>query len=289
MYTFFEFNQLAPDKASEKLQTCCGASKWLEQMLQSFPFADEKDLFDTARKTWYENCGQEDYLEAFKHHPKIGDRESLAKKIASTKDWAGEEQAAVADAHANTIAELADLNEVYFQKFGYIFIVFATGKSAKEMLSLLKQRLEHDPEEELAVAMGEQFKITLLRLQKLIKLEAPFWNAVSQITTHVLDTAVGTPGKGMCIKLKQQLDGQWQTMALGITNEDGRIANLLPAGVELDPGEYQMSFDTAGYFQQSATKSFYPQVDIHFQTFDTSHYHVPLLINPYGYTTYRGS
>ncbi len=81
------------------------------------------------------------------------------------------------------------------------------------MLLLLENRVSHSKNEELAIAMGEQYKITLIRLKKLIDLKEPYWNAVSQVTTHVLDTSVGAPGKGICIRLKHLKEGQWQTLS----------------------------------------------------------------------------
>ena len=294
MKTLSEFNQLPKKQAAEELTKCCGSNTWIDLLMAHFPFPNEEILFEKSRTIWYEQCSENDFFEAFSHHPKIGDTESLRKKFASTKDWAGNEQSGVQTATEETIRELARLNEVYFQKFGYIFIVCATGKSASEMLQLLQTRVNHSKDEELKIAMGEQFKITLIRLKKLIDLKEKFWNSVSQITTHVLDTSIGIPGKGICIKLQQvidnsQRDKQLNTISLGITNEDGRITDLLPSGRNLKPGNYIMSFDTKSYFQSHNIKGFYPKVDIHFTTFDETHYHVPLLINPFGYSTYRGS
>ncbi|MCL4141878.1 UNVERIFIED_CONTAM: hypothetical protein GTU68_059532 [Idotea baltica] len=89
--------------------------------------------------------------------------------------------------------------------------------------------------------------------------------------------------------MKKRVDNEWQTMAIGITNADGRIPDLLPANLCMHPADYVMSFDTKGYFEHQKITGFYPKVDIHFTTFDMEHYHVPLLINPFGYSTYRGS
>ncbi len=112
---------------------------------------------------------------------------------------------------------------------------------------------------------------------------------MSQITTHVLDTSIGKPGKGITIKLQQADRGGWVTLGEGVTNDDGRIANLLPEGKILPTGNYRMWFDTGAYFAATKTENFYPEVSIIFYVFDDSHYHVPLLLNPFGYSTYRGS
>ncbi len=108
---------------------------------------------------------------------------------------------------------------------------------------------------------------------------------MSQITTHILDTSIGIPAKGVNIRLEK--DGK--TIAEGSTNNDGRIGDLLPKNKTLETGNYEMVFDTGSYFSKQNKKSFYPKVVIHFTVFDKSHYHVPLLLNPFGYSTYRGS
>jgi 2-oxo-4-hydroxy-4-carboxy-5-ureidoimidazoline decarboxylase len=108
-------------------------------------------------------------LEAFKIHPRIGDIESLRKKFASTASWASDEQSGASEAAEDVLHELSEGNDHYEKKFGYIFIVCATGKSATEMLTLLKNRLHNNPEAEFAIACEEQKKITNLRLDKLLQ------------------------------------------------------------------------------------------------------------------------
>lgn len=286
MYTIGDFNKLSPDLAAEELFKCCGSGNWVSKVMAKFPFEDEEQLFDIALEGWYVGCDEDDNLEAFSHHPMIGDVKSLKEKFATTRDWAGDEQAGVDTAEEKIIIELARLNEAYYAKFGFIFIVCATGKSAKEMLQLLKARIDHTIKEEISVAKGEQHKITLIRLNKLMELKNNKWNDKSQITTHVLDTSLGKPGKGISIKL---LSGLGETIAIGITDGDGRISDLLPPGRVLSPGDYTMQFATKDYFKKNGVTGFYPAVEIHFTIADDSHYHVPLLINPYGYSTYRGS
>jgi 5-hydroxyisourate hydrolase / 2-oxo-4-hydroxy-4-carboxy-5-ureidoimidazoline decarboxylase len=289
MYTLTSFNNLSRTEATQLLSQCCGSTNWVQQLMSHFPFPNENTLLQKATTIWYEHCGEKDYMEAFSHHPKIGDLNSLAEKFPDTGDWAAGEQSSVQNAHKETLQQLADCNEKYFQQFGYIFIVCATGKPADEMLRLLEARLLHDQAEELRIAMGEQIKITLIRLHKLLDLSKNSLPTNSQITTHVLDTSAGRPGQNICIRLKQMINNNWETMALGFTNSDGRIPDLLPPGRLLAPGHYLLHFDTATYFGQQKMKTFYPEVVIHFTTFDDGHYHVPLLLNPFGYATYRGS
>lgn len=109
---------------------------------------------------------------------------------------------------------------------------------------------------------------------------------MSAITTHVLDTARGRPAAGVAIVLER--DGA--PLARGETDEDGRLRDLLPAGAPLDPGAYRLVFDTGAYFARDGADGFYPEVAIVFQVKDGSeHFHVPLLLSPFGYSTYRGS
>lgn len=281
--TLSQFNNLDKTIASKHLMDCCGSTKWVSEMMRNFPFDSEKELVDTATKYWYDTCSETDWRESFTHHPKIGDVQSLTEKFA------GKEQAGVAVATQETIATLAQANTDYENKFGFIFIVCATGKSANEMLQLLLDRLKNTADEELHIAMGEQQKITIIRFKKLLT-EVDFsFLKVSQITTHVLDTAVGLPGKNISIKLQTKRNNVWQTIAQGITNADGRIPDLLPQERNLKPDTYKMVFDTGSYYANQNLKTFYPEVEIQFTTFDETHYHVPLLVNPFGYNTYRGS
>jgi 2-oxo-4-hydroxy-4-carboxy-5-ureidoimidazoline decarboxylase len=168
--TLTEFNDLSKAQAQEALARCCGAARWLEKMLTRRPFGQFDELLIAADESFV-LLEPDDWLEAFAHHPKIGDTASLRAKFASTATWASGEQAGVGAASEDEVEALAQGNEAYFQKFGYIFIVNATGKSAGEMLQMLMARLENDPETELTVAAAEQMKITRIRLHKLIRRE----------------------------------------------------------------------------------------------------------------------
>lgn len=276
-----EFNNLDKDAAAKELFSCCGSPKWVRSLMKEFPFESGAALIEKATREWYDECDKKDWLEAFAHHPKIGDKKSLAEKFA------GKEQAGVATATAELIDRLAKANNDYEKKYGFIFIVCATGKSAEEMLQLLNDRLRNKAEEELDIAMGEQHKITLIRFKKLF--EDLQLNIMSQLTTHVLDIAAGKPAKNISIRLMHKANDSWDTIAQGVTNADGRIADLLPAGKKLVAGNYKMVFETGHYYAANKISTFYPVVEVIFTVADESHYHVPLLISPYGYSTYRGS
>ena len=165
--TVFELNHLPATELKEALLKCCGSTAWVNKMMTVFPIEDLIDLFEDAEAQWYA-CTEADWREAFTHHPKIGDISSLKKKFASTAQWASGEQSGVNQATQQTLEKLAESNQLYEQKFGYIFIVCATGKTAGEMLSILNDRLPNTPEAEIKVAMAEQQKITNIRLEKLL-------------------------------------------------------------------------------------------------------------------------
>ncbi|MEO7310971.1 MAG: hydroxyisourate hydrolase [Chitinophagaceae bacterium] len=112
---------------------------------------------------------------------------------------------------------------------------------------------------------------------------------MSQVTTHVLDTSKGRPAEGIAVSMYRHLQDGWDIIAQGKTNADGRVADLLLKDVLLPAGIYKMRFETAVYFSASQTKTFYPAVEIIFEINSPEHYHVPLLLNPFGYSTYRGS
>ncbi len=163
-------NSGSQTQAHETLARCCGASKWIEAVARSRPFANENEL-NSASEAAFGALRKSDWLEAFEHHPRIGDVNALRAKfatLAATKQWAGGEQARARGASEQTLAALNQGNRDYEAKFGFLFIVCATGKSADEMLALLEARLPNDADDEWRIAAGEQRKITRLRLAKLL-------------------------------------------------------------------------------------------------------------------------
>lgn len=165
--TLDSLNLLSPEDARHAFMQCCTASAWVEKMVNSRPFQSADDLRRRADSHWQEMT-EADLLEAFEGHPKIGDVNSLRAKYANTKELAGAEQSGVNQASEQTLQALAAGNHAYEEKFGFIFIVCATGKSAQEMNDLLQARLPNDRESELVNAAEEQRKITQIRLEKLI-------------------------------------------------------------------------------------------------------------------------
>jgi 2-oxo-4-hydroxy-4-carboxy-5-ureidoimidazoline decarboxylase len=160
-------NAADSSEATAALMRTCGSSTWAARMEARRPFRDREDLLAAAVREWAASS-RADVIEAFSHHPRIGDRESLRARFPATHGWSGDEQKSASAASEATLDDLARANQAYEEKFGHIFIVCATGKSAPEMLELLRSRMSNDAEAELVIAAGEQAKITRLRLEKLL-------------------------------------------------------------------------------------------------------------------------
>ncbi len=152
-------NALTPDTARDAFTRCCGSRRWVAGMLARRPFASADELFAAADSIWAA-LERADYLEAFSHHPAIG--------ASGARGFSAREQAQVAQAPAATLQELETLNRRYRERFGFVFLVCASGKSADEMLALLRARIDNPADVELRIAAGEQGKITRLRLEKLV-------------------------------------------------------------------------------------------------------------------------
>jgi allantoicase len=161
------FNRLSRAQVLKALLDCCGAKRWAKQVLAMRPFPDLGYVLDTADKVWAE-LEREDWLEAFRHHPAIGEKQAKAKQSAAARRWSAGEQSAAQKAQPEELEALAAANREYQAKFGHIFLICATGKSSGEILKNLHERMSNDPEAELRIAAEEQRKITRLRLEKLL-------------------------------------------------------------------------------------------------------------------------
>jgi 2-oxo-4-hydroxy-4-carboxy-5-ureidoimidazoline decarboxylase len=163
MANSLEINAASPDAAREILLRACGSTRWVDRMMQRRPFGNNARLLSAARIEWF-GLSESDWLEAFSQHPRIGDGAALEARFPKTHDLSSKEQASVASAREDVLTALAQANSDYFDKFGFIFIVCAAGKSAEEMLAVVRERLPHDRATELRIAAEEQAKITALRL-----------------------------------------------------------------------------------------------------------------------------
>ena len=150
-----------------QLLACCGSENWADNLIKLLPFRDLNDLIEKSNFVWY-NLSEKDWLEAFSKHPKIGDIESLRAKYTQHDTWSKQEQGSMREVVDEVLQKLKQYNLDYERKNGFIFIIFATGKSAEEMLQILETRLENSLSQELEIAAREQNKITRLRLERLV-------------------------------------------------------------------------------------------------------------------------
>ena len=160
-------NQLSAAEARDELSKCCGAQRWAEAVERGRPYENIDQLITQANEAWWA-LDASGWLEAFRSHPKIGEKKAAGSVSKQAASWSEQEQQGVQHVQRETSEQLAALNDAYEKKFGFIFIVCATGKSTNEILALLEQRLANEPASELHIAAGEQARITELRLQKLL-------------------------------------------------------------------------------------------------------------------------
>ncbi len=221
-------------------------------------------------------------------HPRIGERQ------AEAAGWSSQEQAGVAVDDAELMRAMAVGNAAYEQRFGHIYLVCATGRSGRELLELLLDRLRNERAAEWRVVASELAKINQIRLRKLVKeprasgpvvpeaASAGPPTAAAGLSTHVLDTVKGEPAVGVVVRLERDA----RELGRGTTNADGRIgdfgAGQLPAGL------YRLVFETEAYL--GSGEAFFPEVVVTFRADGRRpRYHIPLLLSSYSYSTYRGS
>jgi allantoicase len=162
-------NSLDPIKSRAELLNCCGSAKWADEVSKGAPYSSSRHIIEQAEAA-FAFLRKEDWLEAFRHHPRLGEKKSSAETSSIAKSWSDQEQSGIAGAQAGVVAELATANRAYEERFGHIFIVCATGKGSEEILSMLDQRLSNNPETELRIAAEELRKIMRLRLERLLNL-----------------------------------------------------------------------------------------------------------------------
>jgi OHCU decarboxylase len=160
-------NQLPSQVAEAEFLKCCGSMNWARRMSDARPFADLNHLTKEADRIWW-SLTDDDWLEAFRAHPKIGEKKAEATQSAQAQGWSAQEQSESQKTTDATKVALVQGNREYEERFGFIFIICASGKSGEEILGALRARLVNERHDELRVAAEEQRKITQLRLQKLI-------------------------------------------------------------------------------------------------------------------------
>jgi len=167
MQIFEAINNYSQKNFEEKMMMVCGAKNWVKRMLELRPFFSNEQVFLQAQNIWF-SLTKEDWLESFSHHPKIGGKDALRKKFNTTKDWSSKEQAGMQGATDDVIDGLASGNDAYDEKFGFVFLICASGKSAQEILISLNDRLGNTLEQEIENASIELNEIIKIRLTKLV-------------------------------------------------------------------------------------------------------------------------
>lgn len=165
---FERLNALTQVAAANELLKCCGSKRWANRMVSDMPFYNLHQLFSKADSVWW-SLEEKDWLEAFSSHPKIGEQKAAHGQSSESARWSEQEQAGTQAAAQEMLVELRTLNHAYEERFGFIFIVCATGKTTEEILALIKERLLNDYATELRIAAEEQRRITHLRLRKLLE------------------------------------------------------------------------------------------------------------------------
>jgi len=300
-------NALPADAARQRLLTCCASARWADEMVSGRPYPSPGGLIARSDRA-VAGLTQADLEQALAGHPRIG------RPSGPAGGWSRSEQAGVQAADAATVAALAEGNEAYERRFGHVYLVRASGRDGAQLLALLRERLRNDPGTEWEVVRRELSQINRIRLGRLLEDGAeegasPASSTItSVITTHVLDTARGVPAAGVAVRLDRVPPagpggggGETEEIGRARTDADGRVRAIGPA--KLPAGTYRLTFGTGDYFRVFYAPSppgpdpagqpgpaFFPEVAVTFVTDgETPHYHVPLLLSPFGYSTYRGS
>jgi 2-oxo-4-hydroxy-4-carboxy-5-ureidoimidazoline decarboxylase len=264
------FNELDETAAVELLEGCCPSTGWATSVAAARPFDDVSELLEEADRRWA-SLPDPERLAAIEAHPPIGGLDSAS---------AGErrEQAGAAAADAQTRAALAELNRDYRERFGFVFLTDASGRSATDMLAELRLRVGNTPEQERANAEEQQRRIVARRLRRALGGLEPL-----VVSTHVLDTAAGAPGAGVQVSISESSDQiAWGLVETCTTDDSGRVA-----GVEVPrTGWVRLSFAAAEYL---GSEDFFGEIVVTFAAGDRPRAHVPLLLSPYGYSTYLGA
>lgn len=267
-----DFNQLPADEAERHVYATFASRPWAQRVVSGRPYSNFAALLAACESGWAE-LKPADWLAAFAAHPRIGGSGGHAP------DSSEREQRAVRVASSETLAALAEENRRYEERFGHVFLISASGRSAEDILTALRARIQNDPATEVEAAAGEHRKITWLRLERMLN--------VMTISTHVLDTARGRPAAGVSVTLcDRKPGGSWTAIAHVVTGADGRVE---VASGPVQGGEYRLEFGAADYFKSTGTDGFYPEVTVVFTVRDgETRVHVPLLLSPFGYSTYKG-
>ncbi|XP_045790676.1 uric acid degradation bifunctional protein TTL-like isoform X1 [Trifolium pratense] len=322
--------------------SCCGSTKWAKEMASNSPFPNYHRALSVSKQIWLNKLDINSWLQAFSAHPSIGQTNAPSHASQTSAQWSrGEQSTALATATDSKLQELAEWNARYMEKFGFVFLIFASGISIDAILAEIKKRYTNRPIVELEIASQEQMKITEIRLTKLFTSKKNISSTTDRnttvarnaeevrvnvigghvtaapdtlsgtsirnssrtrppITTHVLDISRGYPASGIEVILEIWKGNQprppfgttnspgWVFKGSSKTDSDGRSGQLIDIVDDAEPGIYRLSFNTGKY----NPNGFFPYVSVVFEIFESQkkeHFHVPLLLSPFSFSTYRGS
>lgn len=279
----------------ELLRSCLAVPRWIREVESGAPYPTGQALLGRAYRA-ATPLSRAEIDQALADHPRIGqgpDGDGRAAAFSRLEQQAPDAQ------DADLAVAVAEGNAAYEARFGRVFLIRAAGRTRAEIRAEQLRRLASDEETEIETVGRELREIALLRLRSLLEesgtADAPTvaQPAVerSRVTTHVLDTARGVPAAGLGVTLERRSPGEdpaWETIGRADTDADGRVSTLGPT--ELTAGRYRITFDTGAYLIAHHGAAFYPEVAITIELADpAAHYHVPLLLGPFHYSTYRGS
>ncbi|WWR54957.1 2-oxo-4-hydroxy-4-carboxy-5-ureidoimidazoline decarboxylase [Streptomyces sp. SCSIO 30461] len=313
-------NTAADSDVVAELHEVCASSAWGRRVLAGRPYADAEAICGASDAAMAELTA-DDLAEAMAGHPPIG-------RPKPGDPTSAREQRGMAGASEELRAEMLELNLDYQEKFGHVFLICATGRTGEQMRDAVRERIGHSPEQEREIVRAELGKINRIRLARLVsppEEETRMSTGTSaaatphtSVSTHILDTSIGRPAQGVAVSLSARAGSgaAWAALGKSATDADGRCKDLpaLPEGtthVRLDfgtedyflgqgqvraqrPGPAGAAVDPQADAQQDApanrdSGAFFPEVAITFAVDPGEHYHVPLLLNPFGYSVYRGS
>jgi 2-oxo-4-hydroxy-4-carboxy-5-ureidoimidazoline decarboxylase len=272
-------NDLARPQAEAALLEVCAAPAWAAALAAARPFAGPGALYaaSDAATAALDGPGLDAALAG---HAQIG-------RPAPGDPGSAREQRGMAGADPALAERMRQLNSAYLDRFGHVFLVCASGLTARQLHDAAAARLARTPEEERAAARTELGRINRLRLARLAGDPQP--ERPATVSTHVLDTSAGRPAAGIAVRLEVRAGGNPPLAhAEAVTDADGRCTGLppLPPGT----GSATLTFATGPHLAAVHGKeAFFPEAAVTFATAPGEHYHVPLLLNPYGYSVYRGS
>ena len=270
--------------AAATLRAVCASERWMTQVIASRPHGDLVHL-TAVSDTALAELSWPDVEQALAAHPRIGDRAAGDEREAT---WSRQEQSAAAAGDSEVHAELRAANVAYEQRFGWVFLICASGRSAVEILAAARARLGNDVATEQDVVRSELRDIVRLRLAGAFAAGTTTTTTAS-LSTHVLDAVTGRPAVGMAVRLERRDGADRIALATRVTDADGRVRDLAGA---LEAGVFRLVFDTGAWAGRDPAvgDAFYPEVVITFRVPPGGgHLHVPLLLSPFAYSTYRGS